>query len=144
MAPEQTEADPDPAARLYLALGRINRTLRRDARDAPIGHGALSALATMTASGPMRLGVLAESEGVSAASMSRIIAGLERMGHVRRTTDPEDGRAFLVAPTASGRGLVEVGRSVRMRALADRVERLGPQQRTALLRALPALEALVD
>lgn len=150
MAPDQTaptsgsDSESVAATRLYLALGRISRALRRDARDAPVGHGALSALATLTAAGPMRLGMVAETEGVSAASMSRIITGLERMGHVRRTADPEDGRAFLIEPTASGRGLVEAGRSARMRALASRVEQLTPAQRAALMRALPALEALVD
>lgn len=133
----------EAVARLYLALGRINRVLRRDARDAPVGHGALSALATVSGAGPMRLGELAESEGISPASMSRIVTSLERLGHVQRRADPDDGRAFFVEPTASGRQLVEAGRAARMQALGARVDALSPEQREILLKALPVLEALV-
>lgn len=134
---------PDDVTRLYLALGRINRALRRDARDAPIGHGALSALATLVAGEPMRLGELAELEGVSAASMSRIIASLEKLGLVRRDPDPDDRRAFQVGPTAEGRKVVEAGRAARMQALAARLEGLSAEQRADLRQALPVLEALV-
>jgi DNA-binding MarR family transcriptional regulator len=134
---------PDDVTRLYLTLGRINRALRRDARNAPIGHGALSALATLTASEPMRLGELAELEGVSAASMSRVVASLEKLDLVRRHPDPEDRRAFRVEPTDEGRKVVEAGRAARMQALAARIRRLSPQERDDLRRALPVLEALV-
>ncbi|HET8602068.1 MAG TPA: MarR family transcriptional regulator [Segeticoccus sp.] len=134
---------PDDVTRLYLTLGRINRALRRDARNAPIGHGALSALATLAASEPIRLGELADLEGVSAASMSRIIASLEKLGMVRREADPEDRRAFLVEPTSDGRRVVEAGRAARMQALAARLEKLSREERDDLRRALPALEALV-
>lgn len=134
---------PDDVTRLYLTLGRINRALRRDARNAPIGHGALSALATLSASEPMRLGELAELEGVSAASMSRVIASLEKLDLVRRHADPEDGRAFRVEPTDEGRKVVEAGRAARMQALGVRIERLSPRERDDLRRALPVLEALV-
>jgi DNA-binding MarR family transcriptional regulator len=144
VADDQQPSTPEAVTRLYLTLGRINRALRRDARDAPVGHGALSALATMSSGEPLRLGVLAEAEGVSAASMSRIISALERMGHVRRQPDPEDGRAFLIEPTESGRALVEAGRAARMQALGGRMASLTPDQRASLLQALPALEALVD
>lgn len=131
-------------SRLYLTLGRINRALRRDARDAPVGHGGLSALATLASGEPTRLGELAAAEGVSAASMSRIVSSLETMGHVQRTADPQDGRAFLVAATPSGRQLVEAGRVARMQALAARVQGLSEAEREQLLSALPALESLVD
>src|SRR6185503_10469567 len=72
------------AGRLYLALGRITRVLRREA-SSPIGHGALSALVTLSQQGPMRLGELAAQEGVAAPSMTRIVASLEQAALVRRT-----------------------------------------------------------
>jgi DNA-binding MarR family transcriptional regulator len=129
-------------ARLYLAVGRLNRALRRDAPDAAVGHGALSVLATLLQSGPMRLGALAEVEGVSAPAMTRIVASLEDLGHVRRTPDPADGRAHLVAVTESGDDLVARGRSQRLRALAHRLEKLTPDARERLLAAVTDLEAL--
>ena len=129
------------AGRLYLALGRITRVLRREA-SSPIGHGALSALVTLSQQGPMRLGELAAQEGVAAPSMTRIVASLEQAALVRRTQDPADGRAYLVQATADGEGLVLAGRAARMVALRTRLEGLPPDQQAAVLAALPALEAL--
>lgn len=133
---------PDETSRLYVSLGRITRALRREAGSAPIGHGALSALATLTATGPQRLGSLASAEGVSPPSMTRIVTSLEQLGHIRRTPDPGDGRAALVEATASGQQLVLAGREVRLNALRRRVEALPPDERELLARTLPVLESL--
>lgn len=134
----------EDVARLYLAVGRLNRALRRDAPDAAVGHGALSVLATLLHSGPLRLGTLAEIEGVSAPAMTRIVTSLEDLGHVRRTPDPADRRAHLVAVTASGDELVSQGRSQRLRALEARLARLSAADRRRLLEAVAALEALSE
>jgi DNA-binding MarR family transcriptional regulator len=135
---------PDDVARLYVSLGRLDRSLRRDGESAPVGNGALSALATLAARGPQRLGTLAATEGVSPPSMTRIVASLEKLGHVRRVPDPVDGRAAIVEATTTGEQLVLTGRSVRMQALRARVDQLPDDQRTQLLAAVAALEALVD
>ena len=132
----------DEAARLYLALGRINRALRRDARDAVVGHGGLSALATLITDGPQRAGALAESEGITAPAMTRILNALEEQGYVVRRPDPADRRASLVEATEQGRGLVLHGRAVRLRALEDRLAALDRDDRTRIVAALPALEGL--
>jgi DNA-binding MarR family transcriptional regulator len=133
---------PDEATRLYVSLGRVTRALRRAASGSPVGHGALSALATLVGSGPMRLGELALIEGVSPPSMTRIVATLEAQGHLRRTSDPADGRAFLVEATASGKRLVATGREARITSLSQRLAALPDDDRQRLLAALPALEAL--
>jgi DNA-binding MarR family transcriptional regulator len=128
--------------RLYLALGRLNRALRRDARDATIGHGGLSALATLIADGPLRAGSLAETEGITAPAMTRILNSLEELGYVDRTPDPADGRAQLVAATPTGTELVLQKRAVRLRALQQRLDRLSAEERAAVAGALAALEDL--
>ncbi|HSS68173.1 MAG TPA: MarR family transcriptional regulator [Nocardioidaceae bacterium] len=133
---------PDDATRLYVSLGRVTRALRRAAAGSPVGHGALSALATLVTEGPMRLGELAVIEGVSPPSMTRIVATLESQGHLRRTSDPADGRASLVEATSSGRRLVITGREARITSLSQRLTALPDDQRKRLLDALPALEAL--
>ena len=133
---------PDDATRLYVSLGRVTRALRRAAAGSPVGHGALSALATLVTEGPMRLGELAVIEGVSPPSMTRIVSTLESQGHLRRTSDPADGRASLVEATSSGRRLVITGREARITSLSQRLAALPDDQRQRLLDALPALEAL--
>jgi DNA-binding MarR family transcriptional regulator len=134
-----------PAAdttRLYVALGRLTRSLRRESADAPVSHGLLSALFTLVKEGPLRSGELAAREGMAPPSMTKLVTALEAGGYVERTVDPLDGRAWLLRATTSGRTLVESSREQRLHGLARRLEALGPEQVEALLAALPAIEAL--
>lgn len=132
----------EDSARLYLAVIRLNRALRRDSSDAVVGHGGLSALATLIQDGPQRAGTLAHTEGITAPAITRILNSLESLGYVERSTDPDDGRAQLVAATAAGRALVMQGRSARLQALRERFERLPRASRESLVSALAALEEL--
>ncbi|MGH3629346.1 MAG: MarR family winged helix-turn-helix transcriptional regulator [Sciscionella sp.] len=132
----------EDAVRLFLAVARLSRSLRRVGSQG-LGHGSLSALATLANCGSMRLGDLAAREGVAPPTLSRMITVLVDSGFVRRTPDPQDGRASLVAATAEGERVVSGTRSDRMRELARRIDSLTVEQRIALAQALPALEALV-
>jgi DNA-binding MarR family transcriptional regulator len=132
------------AARLYLAVGRLTRLLRRvGTSSAELGHGAVSALFTLVRHRSMRLGDLAAREGVAPPTLSRIVASLVERGFVVRTPDPHDGRASLVTPTEEGERVVTGLYSTRLRELQRRLDRLTPEQVGLLVAALPALEALV-
>lgn len=130
--------------RLYLALGRVSRALRRESGDAPVSQGVLSALVTVDREGPLRLGELAAREGVAPPSMTKIVVALEQQGYAERFPDPDDGRAALISTTAAGRALIQSSREQRLHGLARRIEALGPDQLAALEAALPALEALAE
>ena len=132
----------DVSGRLYLAVGRLSRSLRQAGVPGP-GHGAISALATLVISGQLRLGDLAAKEGVAAATMSRIIASLVEAGYVSRESDPVDRRAWLAKATEEGERLVSGVRSTRVLELNRRLDRLTPEHREALTAAIPALEALI-
>ncbi|NBH08940.1 MULTISPECIES: MarR family transcriptional regulator [Amycolatopsis] len=132
----------DVSGRLYLAVGRLSRSLRQAGVPGP-GHGAISALATLVNSGQLRLGDLAAKEGVAAATMSRIIASLVEAGYVSRESDPVDRRAWLAKATEEGERLVSGVRSTRVQELNRRLDRLTPEHREALTAAIPALEALI-
>jgi DNA-binding MarR family transcriptional regulator len=131
----------ETVGRLFVAIARLSRRLRRDTPVA-LGHGMVSALATVLADGPMRLGDLATAEGVRAATMSRIVDALVAEGLVERVPDRGDGRVCLVRATPSGESVLVGTRATRTAALAARLERLDPALRAALDAALPALEAL--
>jgi DNA-binding MarR family transcriptional regulator len=139
--PSSAELDA-AAARLYLAVGRLARALRRWGDD-DLGPGTFSALATLARSGPMRLGDLAAREGVAPPTLTRIVAALEESGLVVRAPDPADRRAARVAATPRGADLAAGVRSTRSTALRDRLTALTPSDRQTLLAALPVLEALV-
>ncbi|GAA3438020.1 MarR family winged helix-turn-helix transcriptional regulator [Kutzneria kofuensis] len=138
-----TTATVDETTRLYLAVGRLSRILRRSGSPG-LGQGSISALATLAYKGPMRLGDLAGREGVAPPTLSRIIAALVESGYVMREADPQDGRASLVRATPQGEQVIAGVRSERLHELHNRLERLTEEQRTALAAALPALEALVS
>ncbi|MEZ0580685.1 MarR family winged helix-turn-helix transcriptional regulator [Nocardioides sp. MH1] len=132
----------DHATDLYVALVRLVRGLRRDAPAGSVAAGGLSALFTLARSGPLRATVLAEVEGVSAASMTRIVDRLCEDGLTERSPDPADGRAQLVDLTAAGRSLVEEGRAARVEALRRRIEALGSEDRQRLDDAIEVLRGL--
>jgi DNA-binding MarR family transcriptional regulator len=140
--PAVTTSVQDTSGRLYLAVGRLSRSLRQAGVPGP-GHGAISALATLVHAGQLRLGDLAAKEGVAAATMSRIIASLVEAGYVSRESDPVDRRAWLAKATEEGERLVSGVRSTRVQELNRRLDRLSPEHREALTTALPALEALI-
>ncbi|SDX07176.1 DNA-binding transcriptional regulator, MarR family [Amycolatopsis xylanica] len=137
-----TSSAQDVSGRLFLAVGRLSRSLRQAGAPGP-GHGAISALATLVNSGQLRLGDLAAKEGVAAATMSRIVAALVEAGYVSREPDPIDRRAWLATATEEGANLVSGVQSTRVQELNRRIERLSPEHREALQTALPALEALL-
>ncbi|MBE1576612.1 MULTISPECIES: MarR family winged helix-turn-helix transcriptional regulator [Amycolatopsis] len=137
-----TSAVQDVSGRLFLAVGRLSRSLRQAGVPGP-GHGAISALATLVHYGQLRLGDLAAKEGVAAATMSRIVASLVEAGYVSRESDPIDRRAWLAEATEEGARLVSGVRSTRVNELSKRLERLTPEHQAALAAALPALEALI-
>ncbi len=132
----------DVSGRLFLAVGRLSRSLRQAGVPGP-GHGAISALATLVNHGQLRLGDLAAKEGVAAATMSRIIASLVESGYVSRESDPVDRRAWLAKATDEGERLISGVRSTRVQELNRRLDRLSPENREALTAALPAMEALI-
>lgn len=133
---------PDETTRLYVALGRISRALRREGEADTVSHGVLSAMVTIAKEGPLRCGEIAAREGVAAPSMTKIVAALEAQGYAERVPDPADGRAALISATAQGRTLVDSSREQRLHGMARRLAALTPDQRDLLEAAIPALEAL--
>lgn len=136
-------SDLETAARLYVQLGRLVRTLRQESEGTPVGPGGVSAMVTLSRhEGGLRLGELAEIEGVSAPSLTRIVNGLADAGLVERTPDPLDGRAQLVALTAVGASMIASGQESRIAVLHRRLGDLTAEERRRIEDALPALEAL--
>jgi DNA-binding MarR family transcriptional regulator len=131
----------DAAGRLFIAIARLTRLMRRNAPVA-LSHGSITALATVVNEGPIRVGDLATAEGVRAPTMTRIVDGLMVDGYAERIPDPADGRACLVRATPAGIDVLRGARTARARVLAAALDRLPSEQRAAVVAALPAIEAL--
>ncbi|WP_411375647.1 MarR family winged helix-turn-helix transcriptional regulator [Arthrobacter sp. MPF02] len=96
---------PDTAAGLVYQIFDLQRAVRCIATANVRGQDtgvALQGVLRFVGEGEVRATKLAEKLGVSAPVLSRHIAELEEQGFVVRRQDPDDGRAQLVALTASG------------------------------------------
>jgi DNA-binding MarR family transcriptional regulator len=133
----------EAAGRLSMALGRLNRVLRRG-QPAGLGPGTISALATVVRCGPIRLGDLAAREQIAPPTLTRIVAGLEESGYVLRSPDPKDGRATRVEATPAAHEVISGAGSTRVGLLRTRLDALSQADLDALLAAVPILEALAS
>lgn len=134
-----TPNDPaGTAARLALAIGRINRRIR------PVGAGLtlaqLSALSSIVRKGPLRPGDLARIEAIGAPSATRVVADLESRGLVQREADPADGRSSLVSSTSAGEEAVLRARAERAKRISVLLAGLDDEQLASVAAALDALE----
>jgi len=136
-----TLAHADAASRLRFVIARLARQLRQQS----LGGLTLtqwSALGSIEANEPIRIGDLAEREGVSAATATRVVALLEEQGFVGRGADPTDRRSWRVSLTEEGRQKIAWMRKVRTAQLAQRLASLDPDDASRLVDVLPVLEAL--
>jgi DNA-binding MarR family transcriptional regulator len=111
------------ADRLHSAAIHLLRRLRVRDRESGIGPAQLSALSVLVFGGPRSLGELAEAEQVRPPTMSRIVAGLEHAGLVRRHAT-EDGRRVRLEATAKGTKILQEGRKRRVESLSLAVSAL--------------------
>jgi DNA-binding MarR family transcriptional regulator len=140
-APRDVTPDAADLRRVAEALARVTRSTRR-ALQLPLGVTSLAVLVTLADRGPMRLGDLAAHEGITPATLSRVVAVLEEDGYAARRPDPADRRAAILAITVAGSRVLADARAAHADVLAARWSALTAAQRRALTAALPALEAL--
>lgn len=139
--PRADAGDPlaEPLHRTALHLLRL---LRRADDASGVSPARLSALSVLVFGGPTTLGALATAEGVSAPTMSRLVAELERDGYLRRRADPTDARSVRLEATAKATRLLHAGRARRLGALAAALKTLSTSERSAIAGALGPLGAL--
>jgi DNA-binding MarR family transcriptional regulator len=130
----------DVADRLHSAAIHLLRRLRAEDDASGLTAPRLSALSVIVFRGPLTLGELAAAEQVSPPTISRLVAGLERDGLVRRSPGSGDRRIHMVSATAAGRRLLAHGRRRRVAKLAVSVAALPAADRSALERAIGVME----
>ncbi|HKW55753.1 MAG TPA: MarR family transcriptional regulator [Candidatus Acidoferrum sp.] len=138
----QSSAALQAADQLHSAAIHLLRKLRIRDRESGIGPAQLSALSVLVFGGPRSLGELAEAEQVRPPTITRIVAGLERSGLVRRRAT-EDGRRFQVEATARGAKVMRRGRARRVESLAKAMASLEERKREQLLAAVAILQQLI-
>jgi DNA-binding MarR family transcriptional regulator len=96
------------------------------------------------AGGPLCVGEVADSAGVSAPSATRMLDGLESRGLVHRERDERDRRIVRVELSDEGRALVETKREGILRARTAIFDALPASERRAAARLLKSLAAAIE
>ena len=138
-----TPPGSDVAARLRLAVARLQRIVRQQAMGG-LNLAEGSCLAIIDRHGPLSLSDVASRENLSAPTITKIVTRLETQGLIDRLTEPSDRRVSLVAVSKKGSALLDRIRSSRTAYLDRRLTELSQDDRARLLAALPVLEALAS
>lgn len=131
------------ANRLRSVLLHLGRELRREGQALGVTPAQVSLLEAIRADPGIAAADLAERERVSAAAMSGLLVRLEASRLIVRNR-AADRRRIELALTPEGERLVRSVRGRRTSLLAERLERLTPEQRDRIEVALGSLEALLD
>jgi len=89
--------------------------------------------------GQISQGRLGEVMKIDRTTMVALIDDLERAGHVDRTRNPEDRRAYALDVTASGKQVQRRAASLMKQVYAETLAPLSTSERRALARMLRAI-----
>lgn len=144
--PEKKGEAVREAAGLLVAITRITRQLRARSRlvSDDVTPSQTSALARIEQLGPLRLGALAEIEGTSAATMCRVVDGLEERRLIARVPDPHDGRASNLQLSDEGGALLNELRARSTEVLRRALAELSASERSTVIETIAVLERLSD
>jgi DNA-binding MarR family transcriptional regulator len=106
------------ATRLNSVAIHLLRRLQREDTKLGLSGARLSALSVLVFGGPRTLGKLADAEGVSPPSMTRLVTAMETDGLVVREKNAADGRSVIIKASAEGERILIRGREQRVHALA--------------------------
>ena len=125
-----------------LAIHLLRRVRTRDASSG-LSPARLSALSVVVYAGPLNLRRLAQAEGVTPPTMSRIVAALEDARLVRRNSNTDDRREIVLSATARGRRRLEAARRERLELLAGLFAAASHPEAALLDSAAGVLERLI-
>jgi DNA-binding MarR family transcriptional regulator len=138
----RTISSGDLAHRLRPVVTRLARRMRQVGTDLSPTQGA--ALATIDCHGPLTPSELALREKIQRPTATGVLARLEEASLIARTPDPGDRRSSLVSITPKGRALLASIRDRKDLYLAQRLDRLSPEDLAALDRAAEILEHMLE
>ena len=128
----------DAAHALIEGVPRLARLMRQDLRRHSAGlftEPQFRVMAVLYREGKQCLSGLAEYQGVSLPTMSKLIQGLESRDLVGRVRDKEDRRRVLLSLTPEGRDAYESLLSRTETHIVDWIDGMTPEQRAELVRS---------
>ncbi|CAM3935698.1 MULTISPECIES: MarR family winged helix-turn-helix transcriptional regulator [Tsukamurella] len=132
------------AAQLRSPLLQLHFLMKRTTPGPDLTPAQQSALQSLLRLGPVRMGELARFLRIRLPSATSAVDGLERLGLVQRSPDPDDGRAVVVQLSEHGQQLTSELIAARNAVLARHLHELSEEDRVHLNAAIPALNLLID
>ncbi|MBM3677869.1 MAG: MarR family transcriptional regulator [Actinobacteria bacterium] len=129
---------------LRPVLVRLGRGLRKEAEQLGVTSRQAALLALVDVSPGITASELSAAEGVSAPAMTKQVDRLEAAGYVERIRSVDDRRRVGLALTAEGDALLRRIKARRTAWLADRLDRLEPEELRAIDGVLPLLRRLTE
>lgn len=142
MISEVTLTAPEIADELRPVLLRLARELRHETELLGVTPRQATLLWLVRGAPGSSLRELAEREQISPPALSGHIDRLERAGFVERVRSTTDRRRVGLRITPTGDRLLRRLRARRTTWLAERLDRLEPDEVGAVAAALPALQRL--
>ena len=133
----------DLAHRLRPVVARLARRMRQEV-GGELSPTQGAALTTIECHGPLTPSEVALRERIQRPTATRVLARLEESGLIDRTPDPTDRRSSLVTVSPAGHDLLVSVRDRKDAYLADRLDRLSPEDLAALERATSILERVLE
>jgi DNA-binding MarR family transcriptional regulator len=138
------------ATELHRILGDLVAVNHRITRVAAVAAGSTESpavwrtLSVLEASGPIRLGELAELSRVAQPTATKLVAGLVERGWVERQGDPTDARATRIAATDAGIAAKQAWRNKLADALLPLFDDLTAEEIHTLEQAVTIVRDRVD
>lgn len=126
-------------ARTFAAMGRFLHE-----REAGLSRSDFGVLLRLAGTGCTRSRDLAVAEGLDPSTMSRRLASLDERGFIRRSQDPDDRRAQVLALTETGQEALRAERERRVATVTDALADWPQDEQEELARLLGRLADSLD
>jgi DNA-binding MarR family transcriptional regulator len=110
----------------------------------PVPVSEAHALGELARDGALRQSELAHRLNLEKSTTSRLVGQLVRRGWAERLPAPEDGRGVVVRLTPDGEKSAARLAEARQARFRDALDRIPPEERETVLRALTLLTGAVD
>lgn len=143
--PAISTSSVEAATGLRVLFSRLRTRLREVDTAEDLTPSQTSVLIRLYKSGPASTSELAGAERVRSQSMTATLAGLDRLGYLARSADPDDGRRQVITLTPSGRTRAAHRRQAREEWLAKTFQdRYTEAERQHINDALTLLERITE
>jgi len=142
---EQNPTLLDCAHSIIAVVPRLSRLMRKDLRlhsEGLFTEPQFRVMARLYREGAQCLSALADLQGVSLPTMSKLVQGLEALGLVGRERDETDHRRIVLALTPVGRSAYEDLLHCTEQHIVDWISALDAEDRLQVIRALEQLDKL--